>query len=393
MRILIFSFHYYPDLSAGSFRTFSLVQALLENKNKNLGIDIVTTQPNRYSQFKQMAPNFENLGQVKIYRIRLPRHQNGLLDQAIAFLFYALGAIKIVKNQKYDVIFATTARLMTGALACTIARYKRIPSYLDVRDIFPDVIENILAPVLMLLMRPIFSAVERFTITSAIHVNLVSPGFRYYFEARYSKQSYSCFTNGVDDIFMQYKPIEIKDPHKNSMSPISILYAGNIGEGQGLEKIIPELAKKLKDRANFRIIGAGGRCIQLKRRLQEQCTTNVEIIAPINREKLIHEYQNADVLFLHLNNYDAFKKVLPSKIFEYAATDKPILAGVSGFSKDFIDAEISNASTFHPLDVEAAIIALEKLKFSATNRDEFREKYSRIKIMSQMAKNILSFCR
>jgi len=32
---------------------------------------------------------------------------------------------------------------------------------------------------------------------------------------------------------------------------------------------------------------------------------------------------DADVLFLHLNAYKAFEKVLPSKIFEYAATGRP----------------------------------------------------------------------
>ena len=42
------------------------------------------------------------------------------------------------------------------------------------------------------------------------------------------------------------------------------------------------------------------------------------------------------ILFIHLNAYPAFEKVLPSKIFEYAATGKPILAGVSGYSADFI---------------------------------------------------------
>ena len=53
-------------------------------------------------------------------------------------------------------------------------------------------------------------------------------------------------------------------------------------------------------------------------------------------KELIKKYQEADILFLHLNNYKAFLKVLPSKIFEYSATHKPICAGVSGHSKEFL---------------------------------------------------------
>ena len=48
------------------------------------------------------------------------------------------------------------------------------------------------------------------------------------------------------------------------------------------------------------------------------------------------EYDKASILFLHLNDYEAFYKVLPSKIFEYATTGKPIIAGVNGFAKDVI---------------------------------------------------------
>ena len=45
---------------------------------------------------------------------------------------------------------------------------------------------------------------------------------------------------------------------------------------------------------------------------------------------------STDVLFLHLNDYSAFRKVIPSKIFEYAATGKPIVAGVSGYAAEFL---------------------------------------------------------
>ena len=43
--------------------------------------------------------------------------------------------------------------------------------------------------------------------------------------------------------------------------------------------------------------------------------SNVEILNPVARDALMDVYRQADVLFLHLNAYKVFHKVLPSKIF------------------------------------------------------------------------------
>ena len=91
---------------------------------------------------------------------------------------------------------------------------------------------------------------------------------------------------------------------------------------------------------------------------------------------------------MHLKDVAAFEKVLPSKIFEYAATGKPILAGVKGYSKAFIEENIENASVFHPGDVSSALTALERLDFATTARSDFVKNYSRKKIMSEMAEDI-----
>jgi glycosyltransferase involved in cell wall biosynthesis len=80
---------------------------------------------------------------------------------------------------------------------------------------------------------------------------------------------------------------------------------------------------------------------------------------------------------LHLNDYPAFRKVPPSKLFEYAAVGKPILAGVAGHAAEFIDQEIDNAAVFPPYDGAAAEAALAKLRLCITPRRAFVEKYTR----------------
>jgi hypothetical protein len=95
-------------------------------------------------------------------------------------------------------------------------------------------------------------------------------------------------------------------------------------------------------------------------------------------------------LFLHLNDYAAFKKVLPSKIFEYAAMGKPLWAGVAGFSAEFITQQVSNAAVFHPCDVDDAIRALGRLALEDGPRTEFLAEYSSASVSARLADDILT---
>ncbi|MBA5762791.1 glycosyltransferase family 4 protein [Vibrio sp. 404] len=382
MKILFLSFYFAPDLCAGSFRSNALIDKL---KEYDVEIVIVTTKPNRYSDFSVEAEDFEQQDNVTIHRVQLPNHNSGMFDQVRAFLKYYKKTIDITKNQDYDMVFATSSRLFTAFLGSRVSRKKNIPLYLDIRDIFVDTIKDVLPRKLAWFFKPIFSFVEGYSFKRARHINLVSKGFRDYFEYRYPDVNYSWFTNGIDDSFLEAS----WDYKKVKKDILNIVYAGNIGEGQGLHRIIPELAIKLAGKAKIKIIGSGGRLAQLEE--VTKSLTNVKICKPVERSKLIEEYQQADVLFLHLNAYPAFEKVLPSKVFEYAATGKPILAGVAGYSAGYIKNRISNARVFYPTDASMACEELEKLSLMPIDRSAFNTKYSRAVIMQSMARDIHEF--
>ncbi|MFP3373795.1 glycosyltransferase WbuB, partial [Pseudomonas sp. SIMBA_068] len=84
-----------------------------------------------------------------------------------------------------------------------------------------------------------------------------------------------------------------------------------------------------------------------------------------------------------------FRRVLPSKLFEYAATQKPILAGLSGYSGRFASRRIQNAAVFNPCDIEGALESFRSLDFRPTARNEFIQKYSRTAIKRRMAFDLL----
>lgn len=388
MKILFLSFYYPPDLSAGSFRAAALIEALLEQVPEGARIDLITTLPNRYSSFSSEASESEESSRLTIRRIKLPEHESGMLDQAKAFKTYATEVLRIVRQQDYQLVYGTSSRLMTAFLSSHVAQKKNVPLYLDIRDIFADTIKDVLPSKVALVTKPFFSLLECWTMKRAAVINLVSRGFEDYFRSRYPAQKMSFFTNGIDREFIATG--EISGQTKVVDKPIRVLYAGNMGEGQGLHAIIPGLAERMKGKAEFRLIGDGGRRPQLETRLWELSCTNVEILPPVKRDQLLREYGSADVLFLHLNDYDAFLKVLPSKIFEYAAMGKPIWAGVAGYAAEFLNAEVENSAVFSPCDADAAVSSFAGLNMEQRQRTDFVRKFSREKIMRDMAEDVLS---
>lgn len=391
VRILVLSFYYRPDLSAGSFRVTALVDRLRTKAPAGSHIDVVTTLPNRYRSFTADAARHEERDGVTVHRVALPKHASGFVDQSRAFLAFARGAASFTSGKQYDVVFATSSRLMTAVLGAWIARRARARLYLDIRDIFADTIKDVFRGAPGRVAEQVFSRLERYAVRRATRLNVVSAGFLEYFNRRYPGITASCFTNGIDDEFLAAAPKSRSPSPRIAESGLAtVLYAGNVGEGQGLDVIVPKLAKALGDRVRFRIVGDGGRINALRAAIAAEGVTNVELLPPVSRADLVAAYRDADVLFLHLNDYPAFEKVLPSKIFEYAAMGKPVWAGIGGYSATFVRTNVTNAGVFSPCDVAGGVRAFDALVMEDAPRTEFLARFSRGTITELLVDDLLA---
>ncbi len=385
MKILFLSFYYEPDLCAGSFRNTPLSKELVERLGSGSEVHVVTSKPNRYKTYEVESKKHEKRDKLIIDRIELPSHKSGFFDQINAFKTYFFAALKITKKKEYDLVYASSSRLFTAFLGSYISRKREIPLYLDIRDIFTDTLKDVLKSTLVRFFAlPVLKQIEKYTFNRATRINLVSEGFKEYFR-QYPKPIYTYYTNGIDDVFLN-----------NDLTPITqdngkkvVTYAGNIGEGQGLHTIIPNLAESAPN-LKFQIIGDGGAFHLLRQEIENKKIKNVDLIPPVERKKLIDFYRRSDYLFLHLNDYDAFKKVLPSKVFEYACFQQPILAGVSGYSADFISKNIKNSIVFYPGDHKGLTSQLDSYEYCLVERKDVRRKFSRKSIMNKMADDIIT---
>jgi len=386
-KILYLTFYFEPDLCAGSFRNSPLVWELGQQTKGRAEIDVITTFPNRYESFKMKASGKEVKDNVTVHRIQLPAHKSGMKDQIVSFKAYYTEALKLTKGKKYDLVIASSSRLFTAYLGYKIASKNNTPLYLDIRDIFYDTMEDVLkSKLIKTFALPVIKQIERKTFSYATHINLISEGFQPYFTP-YDKANYSYFTNGIDQIFIDNNAssnFEDKYPKK-------IVYAGNLGEGQGLDKIIPEAAKLLGNHYEFTIIGDGGIKQRLIDKVNELKLTNVKFSNPIKRNELIKVYEECDYTFVHLNDYEAFKKVLPSKIFELACFPQPMIAGVGGYANSFVDEHVENKILFNPCDVDDFVTQLKNFEYKRFKREMFINKFKRSTINKNMVASMLEY--
>ena len=388
MRLLYLTFYFEPDLGPGSFRNTTLVNELAGQLTAGDSIHVITTQPNRYESYKPAAPAQEEWQQggclINVQRVAVPKHKSGLLSQVVAFWAYYRAARRLTKGQEYDLVIASSSRLFTAFLGARLAKTWGVPLFLDIRDLFREaIVEVIRFPLVKVLLDPWLGAVERYTFNQAAHINLVSAGFTPYFKP-YRQATYSFFTNGIDDAFLDIPDSQpVNKPYK------TILYAGNIGEGQGLHKLIPEAARQLGNGYRFLIIGDGGARSKLVAALRETNSTNVELRLPGKRSALIAEYQKADYLFLHLNDWEACRRVLPSKLFEYGATDKPILAGVAGYAATFMREQLPNCILFTQRMLTSLVRQLRETPYYTQARVDFKRRFQRATLNRQLARHII----
>lgn len=384
MNIIILSFYYTPDVCAGAFRAEGLVKEL-NKKDPSANIYVFCAEPNRYQSFLPKVPRYEVKDNIHIFRSPA-LNKIKFLRAPLMFLLFCLYTIYNVRKIKNpDVVFATTGRFFTGILGLLISKIVKSDKYIiDVRDIFSDTLSSVKKNKIIKFLSIIIKSIEIKVLKKSSKVVFVSEGFCSYFPT-INKEKIKIITNGIDEEFVDKN----YDKDLSSNKTIKIVYAGNIGEGQGLEKILEGISQKLP--SNYKIIiYGGGKYWNEILNISKKNNENIEVKKPVARKELIKIYKEADYLFLHLNNCSAFNKVLPSKIFEYAATGKPIIAGVQGYAKKFLNDEVGEGVLiFEPCNVEDFLLKLNKFNpQSIYERTVFINKFIRTKTSHELANTI-----
>lgn len=365
----------------------ALVDALVEIAGDSLEIEVLTAQPHRYSAHRPQAEPVERNGAVSVFRFSVPLSRGRKFALLRAYLAFWRHCRQHLAARQADAVFASSARLIPAVIGARLAAKLGAYLHLDIRDLFARNFREMHRGWLWRPVNRIIDELESRTLARADSISLVSSGFRDYLPVSAMRTRLSVHPNGIDPEFV----VESEDlfPGRDAEGKIEVVYAGNIGRAQGLELIVPELASALEERARFTIYGDGAGKSLLQARLEEQGVTNVQLCDAVARERLPLVYRRAHVLFLHLRPLAALEAAVPSKIFEYGASGKPILAGVSGMAAELLTAEVPNSAIFPPGNVQRGLEAFERLCLCHTARSSFVSRYNRGAISREMARELL----
>jgi glycosyltransferase involved in cell wall biosynthesis len=207
----------------------------------------------------------------------------------------------------------------------------------------------------------------------AHEICVISPGFRKnLIEKGIAPRKIHVISNWVDT--KAHHPEEPQPSFAEELGlagRFNIMFAGNIGKGQGLETVL-EAAELLKDLDGFQFVFVGGGVALsgLRRTAEMKKLANVRFLGRYPEPSMPNLYALADVLLVHLKDEPLFRITIPHKIFAYMASGKPILAAVHGDAADVVT-QAGAGLTCPPQDVQAIAAAARKL-FSMSESERRR---------------------
>ncbi len=173
---------------------------------------------------------------------------------------------------------------------------------------------------------------------------------------------------GADDSVL--RPIKVED--KRRKSKFIVHYHGNVIPLQGVKYILEsaKLLKLYKD-IQFNLIGS-----RVKRWYEKSFSGNVNFIENVPYEKLAEYISQADICLGIFGDTNKTQRVIPNKVYEYMACQKPIItADTPAIRELFNENDLHLIPTASPEVLAKAILKLkndsalrEKLAENAYNR-------------------------
>ena len=139
--------------------------------------------------------------------------------------------------------------------------------------------------------------------------------------------------NGIDSaLHRELAPVAAAKP---SGDPVRVTYAGALGYFQALNSLLD--AARMLPEVDFVLAGDGPERTHLESQVQSKGITNVTFTGYLSRSDLLDLYRESDILFAQLRDLQVMSEAtLPSKVFEYLATGRPIVYAGSGITADLL---------------------------------------------------------
>ncbi len=366
MKILFLSHYFPPEVNAPATRAYEHCKQWVKDGHEVTVVSCVPHHPmgKAYPGYRNKLVHVEFKDGIKAIKILTYITANeGFAKRTFNYVFYMLMATLVAPFlSKADVVISTSPQFFNGLAGYVVARLKRCPWVLEIRDLWPESIVAVGA-----LQNPKIIAVlewlESFAYRKADHIVSVTHAFKKHILERGGKEgAITVIRNGVDLGFFTEQAVDNAFADSIGVKgKFVVAYVGTHGMAHGLGNIL-DAADRLRERKDiiFLTAGDGAEHARLVEEKERRCLSNVVILGQLPKDKMPALWSITSVSLVLLKKLDLFLTVIPSKIFESMAMKKPIILGVCGESQAIIE-QAGSGICIEPENVQALVEAVVAL--------------------------------
>jgi glycosyltransferase involved in cell wall biosynthesis len=340
MRILYISDNFPPEVNAPASRTYEHCR---EWVRCGAEVSVITCAPNFprgkvFPGYRNRLYQVEWMDGIRVVRIwSFITANEGFLKRTLDYISFGAMAFLAGLFQRADIVVATSPQFFAAAGGYLLAAARRKPWIMEVRDLWPESIAAVNAMKNHRLLRWL-ERLELFLYRKATKVVVVTDAFRENIARRgIPAEKIEVVKNGVRLAQFHPRPADQELLDTLGLRGQTVVgYYGTHGLAHKLDFIL-ECAAEAPPNITFLFIGDGAERDKLAAMRERMGLRNAIFLPSVSKEAISSYISIIDVALVPLRRSDTFKTVIPSKIFENAAMEKPILLGVEGESKALIE--------------------------------------------------------
>ena len=255
--------------------------------------------------------------------------------------FCVSAALSGLALPKPDVVIATSPQLLCALAGWWLAWCKRAPFIFEVRDLWPESLAAVGASSEGKLLHRVLGAVAGFLYRRADRLVVVAPAFEDHLIRYWNVPAgkISVVENGVETDIFRLEPaaMELRKQLKLE-GRFVICYIGTMGNAHGLETLIAA-AEELQTAfpcVVFLLIGEGAQKERIVKLAAGRGLDNIRFFDQQPRERIPTYISAADVCLVMLRKSELFKTVIPTKLLEYMACERPVIVAVDGQARQIV---------------------------------------------------------
>ena len=272
-----------------------------ENQEKNVNIDGIDVHILKGVKY---GSNIKRIFSMLVFMLRL--------------IFF-----KFLKNDKPDIIYASSPHLFAALGALMLAKKNKAKYILEIRDLWPETWVQMKIIKKNGIIHRFFLKLEKYLYKKADRIVFLGENFNYILSLGIDRNKLYSVNNGVD---LEEFDKDMSSPIKLNSEKFNITYTGSIGVANNLDTLL-DLAKLIdNDAIIFNIVGHGPLKEHLKNRVQKEKILNIRFYDPIDKILVPSLLRSSQVLIILLLDIELYQVgISPNKLFEYFASSRPIL--------------------------------------------------------------------